>query len=92
MNESTGPSQVPAVGGSSHNASQNGNSQSYWDRFEIIDDFDDSDVDEFADESEDDDIDMKELQARAGVNYNDEFNDEAINDEIEDIESDDENA
>jgi len=35
---------------------------------------------------------MKELQARAGVNYNDEYNEDMINDEIEDIESDDENA
>ena len=53
--------QVPAVGGSSHNASQNGSAPSYWDRFEIIDDVDDSDADEFGDESEDDDIDMKDL-------------------------------
>jgi hypothetical protein len=52
---------VPAVGGSSHNASQNGSAPSYWDRFEIIDDVDDSDADEFGDESEDDDIDMKDL-------------------------------
>ena len=82
---------MPAVGGSSHNASQNGGSSSYWDRFEIVDDIDDSDGDEFGEESEDDDIDMKDLQARAGVNYNEDYN-EVINDEIEDFESDDKNA
>ena len=61
LNQSTSPSQVPAVGGSSHNASQNGGSSSYWDRFEIVDDIDDSDGEEFGEESEDDDIDMKDL-------------------------------
>lgn len=35
---------------------------------------------------------MKDLQARAGVAYNEEYNEDVINDEIEDIESDDENA
>jgi hypothetical protein len=35
---------------------------------------------------------LKELQARAGVNDNYEYNEDMINDEIEDIESDDENA
>ena len=67
--------------------------QSYWDRFEIIDDCESDE----ADESEDEDVDMKELEGRAGMNQYqnaDMDNDGVINDEIEDIESnsDDENA
>jgi hypothetical protein len=38
--------------------------QSYWDRFEIIDDCES----EEADESDEDDIDMKDLEGRAGLN------------------------
>ena len=72
---------MPAVGGSSHNASQNGSTPSYWDRFEIIDDTDDSDGDEFGDDSEDDDVEMKDLQARAAnFNNQDEYNEDVIND------------
>lgn len=45
-------------------------------------------------EESDDDIDMKELEQRAtGGNMNeDDYNEDMINDEIEDIDSDDEMA
>ena len=74
------------MGGSSA-ASQSGRTPSYWDRFEIIDDVD-------SDESEDD-VDMKDLEARAGEfkeGIDDYEGEGIINDEIEDIESDDENV
>jgi len=68
-------------------------SNSYWDRFELLDQFEDLDNVDLTEES-DDDIDMKELEQRAtGGNMNeDEYNEDMINDEIEDIDSDDEMA
>ena len=66
---------------------------SYWDRFELLDQFEDLDNVDLTEES-DDDIDMKELEQRAtGGNMNeDDYNEDMINDEIEDIDSDDEMA
>lgn len=62
--------------------------QSYWDRFEIIDDCESDE----ADESEDDDVDMKELESRALDQYqNADIDNDVINDKIEDIESDEDN-
>lgn len=68
-------------------------SNSYWDRFELLDQFEDLDNVDLTEES-DDDIDMKELEQRAtGGNMNeDDYNEDMINDEIEDIDSDDEMA
>ena len=54
-----------------------------------IDDLDNVDLTE----DSDDDIDMKELVGAAGGNMEeDEYNEDMINDEIEDIDSDDELA
>lgn len=54
-----------------------------------IDDLDNVDLTE----DSDDDIDMKELVGAAGGNLEeDEYNEDMINDEIEDIDSDDELA
>ena len=68
-------------------------SNSYWDRFELLDQFEDLDNVDLTEES-DDDIDMKELEQRAnnGNMNEDEYNEDMINDEIEDIDSDDEMA
>lgn len=70
-------------------------STSYWDRFEVLDGLEESELDELIgnEDSDDDDIEMKDLEGRGGLNLDDEeqFNDEGmLNDEIEDIESDDE--
>ena len=70
--------------------------QSYWERFDIIDDLDDYSDEEYLDDSDDDDLDLKQLQEsanKAGGNYDDdENNEDMINDEIEDIDSDDDNS
>lgn len=68
-------------------------SNSYWDRFELLDQFEDLDNVDLTEES-DDDIDMKELEQRAnnGNMNEDDYNEDMINDEIEDIDSDDEMA
>ena len=59
---------------------------SYWDKFEILDNLEDLDDDNFTEES-DDDIDMKELVGAAGGNLEeDEYNEDMINDEIEKFE------
>lgn len=53
----------------------------------MVDNLDDLDNYDFSDESEDD-IDMKELVGAAGGNLeDDEYNEDMINDEIEDIDS-----
>ena len=58
----------------------------------MIDHIDDLDNVDLTEES-DDDIDMKELVGAAGGNLEeDEYNEDMINDEIEDIDSDDELA
>ena len=68
-------------------------SSSYWDRFELLDQFEDLDNVDLTEES-DDDIDMKELEQRAngGNMGGGDYNEDMINDEIEDIDSDDEMA
>ena len=64
---------------------------SYLDKFEVVEDLDMIDNDDMAEDS-DEDIDMKELVGATGGNLDDENNYDVINDEIEDIDSDDENA
>ena len=73
--------------------------ESYWDRFEIVDDLDgdtEMNFDDFGDDSDDaDDIDMKELENQANQGnptyQNEAYNQHVINDEIEDYDSDEEN-
>jgi hypothetical protein len=63
------------------------------DRFEVVDEIELSENDYMGDDSDDDDIDMKELVGATGGNLDeDEYNnqDGVINDEIEDIDSDEE--
>lgn len=58
----------------------------------MLDNLEDLDNDDLTEES-DDDIDMKELVGAAGGNLEeDEYNEDMINDEIEDIDSEDELA
>ena len=58
----------------------------------MLENLEDFDNEEISEES-DDDIDMKELVGAAGGNLEeDDYNDDMINDEIEDIDSDDELA
>jgi hypothetical protein len=58
----------------------------------VLDQIDDLDNVDLTEDS-DDDIDMKELVGAAGGNLEeDEYNEDMINDEIEDIDSDDELA
>jgi hypothetical protein len=58
----------------------------------VLDQIDDLDNVDLTEDS-DDDIDMKELVGAAGGNMEeDEYNEDMINDEIEDIDSDDELA
>jgi hypothetical protein len=62
------------------------------DRFEVVDEIELSEND-YMDDSDEDDIDMKELVGATGGNLDeDEYNnqDGVINDEIEDIDSDEE--
>ena len=68
---------------------------SYWNRFQIIDDVDDidTDADDFPNgDSEDEhlDIDMKDMDTN--IKRPDGYDEEMLNDEIEDIESDEDNA
>lgn len=71
------------------------NTNSYWSRFQIIDDVDDIDTEaeDFPNEESEDenlDIDMKDMDTN--IKKPDGYDEEMLNDEIEDIESDEDNA
>lgn len=81
-------------GGAAESASTT-QSSSYWDRFQILDDVDeiDTDAEDLQEESdEDENMDYDNRNMGQGANRPDDYDEDMINDEIEDIESDDENA
>lgn len=79
----------------SESASTRPASSTYWSRFQIIDDVDDIDTEaeDFPNEESEDenlDIDMKDMDTN--IKRPDGYDEEMLNDEIEDIESDEDNA